>query len=41
MHGGHHPRNLKQLHKMSAFSEAIKRVAMVGQDAQAGGDLFA
>lgn len=39
MHGGHHPRNLMQLHKMSAFSEATKRVAALGQPAE--GDLFA
>lgn len=38
MHGARHPQSLMQLHKTSAFTDAVKRVTMVGQTE---GDLFA
>ncbi|MFV1922825.1 MAG: beta-N-acetylhexosaminidase [Methylotenera sp.] len=41
MHGGHHPKELTQLHKTTAFKNAVERIAMVGASKQAGGDLFA
>jgi beta-N-acetylhexosaminidase len=41
MHGGHHPKDLAHLHKMTAFKNAVERVAMVGKDKLAGDDLFA
>jgi beta-N-acetylhexosaminidase len=40
MHGGHHPKNLTQLHKTDEFMNAARRIAMVGQDKKLGGDLF-
>lgn len=38
MHGGHHPKNMDQLHESGEFVAAVKQVGLVGKEEQ---DLFA